>query len=874
MAGLISAVYAVGFVLILLTAVTAWRAAWTRRDPRHLDILFLVSAFALGPFSNHFGPRLSIFTTALYFAQPYLLLRLVRHFHDVPLGLRLSAAGLVLPATIVGLEWPRVTTAVNSTELAVLILELYVALSLSREAKRFSGVTAKRLVFAAAGTWMLASEVVIVLFASSAAALEYQTGLVVSTITTGLLFCYFLAFNTPRALRNDWQRTEQARYLSITADRGADERGALAAEDLNRAAARSVGHAVTLVALRDAPDAAPLVIRASSQIGLVGLEILPSDGLIGRVGASGRPGSGSPDECESELADRIRQLGSSVLAAPVATSVHTWGVVVVAQRRGSLFPDDDLRLLAQLARYAGTALDHAHLVHEARERDRREADRRLRDVESRMALMLESIKDYAMFVVDLDGRVVGWPTGAEHVFGFTAEQMTDEPAAALYDMTPPEFAELLSEAQRLGHAEQERTCRRRDGARFVGDTIVRPLAAEGDRISGFVVVTHDVTERRELEARVRQSQKMEAVGQLAGGIAHDFNNLLTAILGYARWIGESLPPGDARLHHVAEIEKAANRAAGLTRQLLAFSRRQMLEPTAINLSRLVTDLLPMLSPLLGEQVEIAHEPNPRLAAVLGDRSQVEQIVVNLAVNARDAMPGGGRLSIRTSSVWLDQSSTSGDLKAGPYVLLEVSDTGTGMDAATMQHIFEPFFTTKEVGRGTGLGLATVYGIVQQMAGAVRVQSAPGQGTTFRLYFPETRVAETAPSKPAPVEAGRGSETLLLVEDDESVRAFLSRTLERSGYRVIAAEHPTVALARAEAADVIDLVITDVVLPGGTGPELVKALERVRPGLRVLYISGYADAVMAQQHTVPKASHFLQKPFSAPELLDRIKQILA
>jgi CheY-like chemotaxis protein len=264
-----------------------------------------------------------------------------------------------------------------------------------------------------------------------------------------------------------------------------------------------------------------------------------------------------------------------------------------------------------------------------------------------------------------------------------------------------------------------------------------------------------------------------------------------------------------------------------------------------------------------------------VTAVMGDRSQLEQVIVNLAVNARDAMPSGGTLTIRTTRAWLDHATAGGDVLPGPYALLEVIDTGIGMDAATQARIFEPFFTTKEFGRGTGLGLATVYGIVKQMGGTVRVASAPQEGTTFRLYFPETRSRETAPPPASAPETPRGNETLLLVEDEATVRAFLSQVLERQGYRVLAAEHQAAALALSEAyIDPIHLVITDVVMPGGTGPELVRALSELRPGTPALYISGYADAVLATEGTFPKASHFLQKPFSAPELLTRIRQILS
>jgi len=292
------------------------------------------------------------------------------------------------------------------------------------------------------------------------------------------------------------------------------------------------------------------------------------------------------------------------------------------------------------------------------------------------------------------------------------------------------------------------------------------------------------------------------------------------------------------------------------------------------LTRLVGEMLPMLRRVIGERVEIIHQTDVEDAAVMGDRSQVEQIILNLAVNARDAMPGGGRLSIRASSTYLTDAAAAGDLVAGAYVQLQVSDTGVGMDAVTQSRIFEPFFTTKEFGSGTGLGLSTVYGIVRQMGGAIRVESEPNRGTIFRLYFPETRARETAEVRPVQPQAPGGSETLVLVEDEDMVRTLLLTTLKRSGYRVLSAAHPSAAVTLLEThPEPIHLLITDVVLPGVSGPELVRTIARLRPGLPALYISGYADAVLERQGTFPKASHFLQKPFTAAELLTRIRQIL-
>jgi PAS domain S-box-containing protein len=480
-----------------------------------------------------------------------------------------------------------------------------------------------------------------------------------------------------------------------------------------------------------------------------------------------------------------------------------------------------------------------------------------------------------MFVLDAGGRVVTWHIGAEQIFGYGSAEMGGRSAADLFTMDAGEFTDWLDQALRAGHAQREGSCRRKNGARFIGATTLRPLEGAPGEPPRLVAVTRDVTEQRELESRLRQSQKMEAIGQLAGGIAHDFNNLILTIQGSADNLAHVLRDDDARLQEVGEIQKGAQRAAALTGQLLAFTRRRMVEPRPIDLSRLVADLLPMLRRMIGEHVEIVQETAAEGATVLGDRSQVEQILLNLAVNARDAMPNGGQVTIRTSALWLDAATAAGDVPPGPYVLLEVIDSGVGMDAATQSRIFEPFFTTKEFRGGTGLGLANVYGIVRQMGGVVRVDSEVGRGARFRLYFPETRDREVAARPPAQAQTPGGTETILLVEDDDGVSRFLSGTLRRSGYQVLVASHPAAAIALVEAStDPIHLVITDVVLPGGTGLELVLDLAELRPGLPALYISGYADGVLADQSTVPKASHFLQKPFSAADLLTRIRQILS
>ena len=404
------------------------------------------------------------------------------------------------------------------------------------------------------------------------------------------------------------------------------------------------------------------------------------------------------------------------------------------------------------------------------------------------------------------------------------------------------------------------------------------VTTEQGRTAKITGAFQDITERTRLEAQMRQSQKMEAVGQLAGGIAHDFNNVLTAIRGYAEFARRGLEDGERRRADLDAVIANADRAAGLVRQLLAFSRRQVLQPRVLDPAEVMEGIAPLLRRLLGEHIVLTTHAAPGLGRVRVDPGQLEQVIVNLAVNARDAMPGGGQLDIEFSNIDLGPryAATHLEMAPGPYVLLAVSDTGSGMDAETRAHIFEPFFTTKEVGKGTGMGLATVYGIVKQSGGFIYVYSEPGAGTTFRTYLP--RVIEEPSAAVADAIAVRpssaGSETLLLVEDEPAVRAFARRTLEERGYTVLEAAGGADALALAAAyGGPIAVLVTDVVMPGLQGHQLAEQLMAARPELRVLYVSGFTEYSVIY-HGVPEHGvAFLAKPFSADALGAAVRAVL-
>jgi len=418
--------------------------------------------------------------------------------------------------------------------------------------------------------------------------------------------------------------------------------------------------------------------------------------------------------------------------------------------------------------------------------------------------------------------------------------------------------------------------RREDGSFYTVQMTISPVRNEEGQITHFIAVQEDITSRKKLEEQFRHAQKLEAVGRLAGGVAHDFNNLLQIINGYCELLIDELVRQDELRGHVQEIKNSVERAAGLTRQLLAFSRQQVLAAQVLDLNRAIVTLAKLLRRLIGEDIELVMVEGSGLARVKADPGQVEQVIMNLAVNARDAMPRGGRLTIETSNIEVDAAYAQSHypMTPGSYVMLAVSDTGVGMDAGIQGHIFEPFFTTKEMGKGTGLGLATVYGIVKQSGGFIWVQSEVGKGTTFRIYFPFAQEEPSADAVMEQVVVAGGSETVLLVEDEEKVRSLMRRYLVARGYTILEARNGQEALVIAgHHKGAIQLLMTDVVMPSMGGRELAELLLPLHPGMKVLFVSGYTHDAIHHDGVMDSGATLLQKPFTAEVLAAKVREVL-
>jgi two-component system cell cycle sensor histidine kinase/response regulator CckA len=553
------------------------------------------------------------------------------------------------------------------------------------------------------------------------------------------------------------------------------------------------------------------------------------------------------------------------LGVPLKTPRATIGVLVVQHYENeSAYDMRDLEFLDSVGGHIALAIE------------RRRSEEALRKSESVFRLLFSNNPLPTWVMDDESLQFIQVNDAAVRQYGFTAEEFS---RMTMFDIRPEEKSASLEvrppKDAAAGRHQGVSKHQKRDGKVFEVELISHQFEHAGRKVR--LVVAQDINERHLLEQQLRQAQKMEAVGRLAGGVAHDFNNLLMVIKGHTELLMNALPPADSMARKITQIDRAADRAAALTKQLLAFSRMQVLQLRVMNLNGVVEDMGKLLPRLIGEDVELGIRTAPDLGAIRADASQMEQIIMNLAVNARDAMPSGGRLIIETSNAELDRTynSTHPIVKPGRYVVLAVSDTGTGMDADTEAHIFEPFFTTKEPGKGTGLGLSTVYGVVKQSGGFIWVYSELGKGTSFKIYLPRVDQPEDKANIALPVaEAPRGTETILLAEDEQDVREVAREFLESGGYTVIEAKNGAEALRLAiEHEAVIDLLVSDMVMPGMAGKELARRLKQQHSSVGVVYMSGYTEQTATETAEADGPMFLLTKPFSRGAILRTVREAL-
>jgi PAS domain S-box-containing protein len=502
------------------------------------------------------------------------------------------------------------------------------------------------------------------------------------------------------------------------------------------------------------------------------------------------------------------------------------------------------------------------------------------DREKIFARLLNGVQDVAIYMISTSGYVASWNAGAERIKGYAASEAIGKHFSDFY--TPedraaglPNFA--LTTAAKAGKFEGEGWRLRKDGSKFWASVLIDAIK-EGDELVGFAKITRDMTERRAMQEQLNQSQKMEAIGQLTGGVAHDFNNLLTVILGNLDTLSQQVPAEHARWRRaIDQAMRASERAANLTQQLLAFARRQPLKPKIVSINPVLSRWAELIRRTLPESIAVRWIEDRDAGSVEVDQNQLENVLLNLAVNARDAMPNGGTLTIETARTVIDSTDSSipFDLKPGDYVLVCISDTGTGMSKEVLERAFEPFFTTKPLGQGTGLGLSQVFGFVKQSGGNIKLYSRAGHGTTIKIYLPrssESAVAQES-ARQAPEASGKRSESILLVEDNEGVRTFSADALRDFGFNVLEAADASEALRILEAKGHIDLLFTDIGLPGLNGRELVATVQRKFSNIRILFTSGYAQMPSPTSSRWISEIPLLSKPFTRSQLYERVVQVL-
>jgi len=775
------------------------------------------------------GKTATLVLVAVVLALPYALLRLADDYRGVRAWVKIgSLAGLVVSIAAFALTPAPYPPALSLLLVAYFVVVLgYCASVFGREAVGSPGVTRRRMRAIALGAALFAVTIALSGVRAFLPAELHDLAQILSSLASlGSGISFFVGFAPPAALLRFWREALLRGFIQTVARLGDVSDMDRVVHRLERAAGVVMGVGTTTVTLgSDSADALPTTPGAS-------------------------------------------------LAAPIRVADRVIGVITVQGSRPSLFASDDLQVLTLLADQCAIALENARLLAEIRALHAEEK----RSSENRIRAMVDASLD-AVVGMNERGDVIEWNHQATLIFGWSRSEALGRQFVDLVIPATQRAGQrdaLYRGASAAGGERVELEAVHRSGHEFPIELSITPAQTSGGRIySAFI---RDITERRnaarqraELDARLRQSERLESLGRLAGGVAHDLNNILAITSNYASFLEERFPPGDPGREDVAQIQRAAERGATFTKQLLTFARRGAVQPTELQLGALLGDLRSMLGRTLLENITFDLRVAPDLWSVMADRGQIEQLVLNLVVNAGDAMPDGGRLVVEANNVEYDEETAAQhlDLRPGRYVLLAVTDTGQGMPPEVIARAFEPFFTTKPKGKGTGLGLATVYGVVQQAGGRVSIYSDVGRGTTVRVFLPATtRSAETAAETPTEPEPARRGAVVLLVEDEDAVREAARRILSAAGYEVLTAPNGDAALSLCAAhTEPIDLLLTDIVMPGISGRELSRRLRAARPDMGVVYMSGYAEDVAMPNDGLD--GPLVAKPFTRRPLLEAV-----
>jgi PAS domain S-box-containing protein len=756
--------------------------------------------------------------------------------------------------------------AVVAVVLFVLLTHLFVGIGiqlagLGRARDMLSDIASPALI-------NLAANIVLGLFVTAAYVAAEWTLFLFPVALAGLYFGYRAVVRQSAERSRMQQLHEASRSLAVAVDLEEALRGFLpaVADAVSALGARAIVR--TTEGLRSTTVYAGEVTE-----NLQPAENTPIDAVLDFVNETRRPLIYGGDRDPVPPALRVGNSGRGVICVPVYEDERVSGLLVVADRVGAdEFGHQVLHMLEALSNELALRLQSYRLFEEVSEE------------KERFHLLVDAVNDYAIYMMDPEGRVVSWNGGAERILGYGADEIEGQHHSVFYPgISARERSAKLTEAASIGRLESQGDRARKDGSTFLANEVITPVRDPAGDLRGFAVITRDVTERvrsheerEHLQAQLHQAQKLETVGQLAGGIAHDFNNLLSVVSSSAQYLVEGLPEDDPMRQELLEIKAAAKRGSSLTRQLLIFSRRDRIDRQVLSVNDVVRDTFALLTRALGEHIAVEHRLDETIPLVMADAGQLEQVILNLSINARDAMATGGTLTIATSTIALGQQDAHRylSLSPGDYVRLVVSDTGTGMSPEIAEKAFDPFFTTKPKGVGTGLGLATVYGIVTGSGGDINVTSREGWGTQFEILLPVAPHDEPAQLRdvPAPADSGRG-ETILLVEDDDSVRAITKKILEARNYVVLEASGGKDALVRfAHPETSIDLLLSDIVMPDMSGVELADRLRRQRPSLKVAFMSGYSADVFSAGDE-PFADELIQKPFEKDDLLGLVRRLL-